>query len=485
MRRALGLLLLGVVALAAFVVVQALRLPSRQVDVPPAPLLEVDAAAAAARLAEALRFETISYQDEAQLPHAAFEAFDAWLVATYPKLHARLEREPVSRHGLLYTWRGAEPDLAPIVLLAHHDVVPIASPERWTHPPFGGVIADGYVWGRGAMDDKGSVVAICEAVERLLGDGFTPRRTVHLAFGHDEEVGGPRGAVMIAQQLAARGVRAHLVLDEGMAVIDGAVPGVERPAALIGVAEKGYATIELSVSGLGGHSSIPPRNTAAGILASAVHRLEAQPLPGGVDGVTEQLFLHLAPEMSFAYRLPFANLWLFRGLVGRILGEDPAMNALIRTTTAVTMLEGSPKENVLPQRATAAVNFRIRPGDTSEYVLQHVRRAVDDPRVELRFLRPPREPSPVSPTEGEAFELLTRTIGELFPDAIVAPALVLGGTDARHYTPVSDAVYRFGPFVYTNDDLGRAHGVDERMGVESLATGIRFYERLIRNAQDS
>jgi carboxypeptidase PM20D1 len=480
--RALRLLLLIAVLLAAVVLGRALTLPSRQFAVVPAPFLELDERAAAERLAASLRFETVSNQDPAQVSRAAFGAFRGWLAASYPRLHATLARQPIAQHSLLYTWQGSDPDLAPLLLLAHQDVVPVVDAARWTHPPFGGVIADGFVWGRGAIDDKASLVAICEAVEHLLAAGFAPTRTLLLAFGHDEEVGGPRGASAIAQTLAARGVRAELVLDEGMVVAVGALPGIDEPAALIGIAEKGSATIELAVKGAGGHSSMPPRHPYAGIVATAVDHLEAKPLPGGIDGVVGDLFAYLAPEMPLRYRVPLANLWLFGPAVERALAREPATNAMIRTTTAVTMLQGSPKQNVLPQRSTAVANFRIRPGDTSEDVMRHVRRAVDDPRVELAFTRPPREPSPVSPVQGAAFELLARSVAESFPDALVAPALVVGGTDARHYTVVSDAVYRFRPFLFESDSLTRIHGTDERIAIDVFAQGIRFHVRLIQNA---
>lgn len=484
-RRALRLLLLILVVLAAVVLIRALTLPSRQVAVAPAPFLELDERAAAEHLAASLRLQTVSHQDPAQVSDAAFVAFRGWLADTYPLLHATLAREQIAEHSLLYTWPGGDPDLAPLLLLAHQDVVPVVDAARWTHPPFDGVIADGFVWGRGAIDDKAGLVAICEAVERLLAAGFAPTRTVLLAFGHDEEVGGGRGATAIAQTLAARDVRAQLVLDEGMAVLVGALPGIDEPAALIGIAEKGSATIELAVEGAGGHSSTPPRYSSAGIVATAVHRLEAERMPGAIDGVVGDLFAYLAPEMPLRYRVPLANLWLFGPVVERALSREPATNAMLRTTTAVTMLQGSPKQNVLPQRATAVVNFRIRPGDTSEDVMRHVRQAVDDPRVELTFTRPPREASPVSPVEAAAFELLARSVGESFPDALVAPALVVGGTDARHYTVVSEAVYRFRPFTFQRDSLTRIHGTDERIAIDVFAQGIRFHVRLIQNASNT
>ena len=369
------------------------------------------------------------------------------------------------------------------MLLAHQDVVPAENEELWSHPPFAGAIADGIIWGRGAIDDKGPLVAICEAVELLLGEGFSPRRTVILAFGHDEEVGGPNGAQRIAESLAARGVRAALVLDEGFALLEaGVLPGFDRVIAPIGVAEKGFATLELVARGAGGHSSTPPRSTATVAIARAVVRVDEHPMPVSVGGVTGSFFQWLAPEMPLWLRVPLANLDFFARPLDWAAGGQPAINALLRTTTAVTMLSGSPKDNVLPVEATAAVNFRLLPGDTAEAVLARTRDVIADPDVEVRFLRDPRDPSPVSPSDGPPFALLQRTIGELFPSAVVAPALVVGGTDARHYAPIADAIYRFGPFRFGAEDIKLPHGIDERIAVQNFADGIGFYARLIENA---
>ena len=476
---ALAVLVLGIAALA----LSALRLPSRQLAVAPAPQRTIDADAVAQRLAEAIRHPTISFSDDpAQLQNAAFEAFHVWLAQRYPLLHRTLAVERVGAQSLLYTWRGTDPSLEPILLLAHQDVVPADNAERWTRPPFEGRVEEGFVWGRGAIDDKGALVAICEAVERLIGEGHAPARTVLLAFGHDEEVGGRHGAAEIAALLASRGVRALLALDEGAAVVHGVLPGFDRQVALIGVAEKGSATLELVARAEGGHSSTPPRETAAGILARAIARVEANPLPGGVVGVTRSFFEHLAPELPLPARTVLANLWLFATPLDWVLSRQPAANALLRTTTAVTMLSGSPKDNVLPVEAIAGVNFRLLPGDTAEAVRARVAAIVDDPRVEVRFKYPGREASPVSPIDGPAFALVQRTIGELFPGAIVAPFLTVGGTDCRHYEPVTRALYRFAPFVYGASDLKLPHGIDERIAVASLADGVRFYARFIENA---
>lgn len=471
---------------AAALALSALRLPSKQLAVAPAPARTIDADAVAANLAAAIRFQTISFSnDPADLQSEAFEAFHAWLEATYPLLHGTLARERVGGQSALYTWAGSDPSLEPIVLIAHGDVVPAENAERWSRPPFEGRIEDGFVWGRGAIDDKGSLVAICEAVEHLLAHGFAPRRTVILAFGHDEEVGGQRGAVAVAELLASRGVRALLVLDEGAAVVNGLLPGLDRNVALVGIAEKGYATLELVARAEGGHSSTPPRETASGILARAISRLEANPMPGGVVGVTRSFFDHLGPELPLWARAAVANLWLFGKPLDWALSRSPGPNALLRTTTAVTTLSGSPKDNVLPVEAIAGVNFRLLPGDGAETVRGRVEAIVGDPRVEVRFKAPAREASPVSPIDGPAFALVQRTIGEIFPDAIAAPFLTVGGTDCRHYAPVTNGLYRFAPFVYGPEDLKLPHGIDERIAVASLGDAVRFYARFVENASSA
>jgi carboxypeptidase PM20D1 len=482
--RLLGVVVALLLFVAVLLTVRAVRLPSRQVSVPPAPERAVDADAAARRLAEAIRFQTISTSsDPADLRSEAFESFEVWLADSYPRLHGALSLERVSQHSLVFTWEGSDPSLAPLVLLAHQDVVPAENEELWTQPPFAGAIVDGVVWGRGAIDDKGSLIALCEAVELLLAERFAPRRAVILAFGHDEEVGGPMGAVRIAERLAERGVRAALVLDEGFALLEaGVLPGFDRTIAPIGVAEKGFVTLELVARAAGGHSSTPPRDTATVALARAVIRLDEAPMPVSVGGVTGSFFHWLAPELPLHLRVPLANLDVFARPLDWALGGQPAINALLRTTTAVTMLSGSPKDNVLPVEARAAVNFRLLPGDTAEAVLERTQHVVADPDLEVRFKREWRDPSDVSPSDGAPFALLQQTIGELFPSAVVAPALVVGGTDARHYAPVADAIYRFAPFRFGAADIKLPHGIDERLAVDNLAGGIRFYVRLIENA---
>jgi len=483
MRRALLLLSAAPACLVLVVAVRTLRFRSRQMVVVPVPVAAVDPGAAD-RLAQAIRFRTVSYQNPKRLDRDQFLGLHRHLAEGFPAVHRVLARELVAQYSLLFTWRGTDAGLAPLLLLSHLDVVPVepGTEDKWTHPPFAGWIGDGYVWGRGTMDDKAGVLGLLEAVEDLVRAGYRPRRTVYLAFGHDEEVGGGHGAVQIAALLAARGVRPALVLDEGLPIAEGVVPGVAGAVAMVGTAEKGYLSVELVVRSEGGHSSTPPRRTAVGTLAGAIQRLERELPAPAIAGASARLLEFLGPEMPLPRRAALANLWLFRRLVARGLAASPASDALIRTTTAPTMLEGSVKENVLPARARAVVNFRIRPGDSIAGVLAHVRATVRSARVTIApFGTTMSEPSPESPADSQEFRAVQRTIGQVFPGVLVTPSLVLGATDARHYAALGANVFRFLPLRVTADDLRRPHGTDERIGIDDYEALVRFYGQLIRN----
>ncbi|MCS6912988.1 MAG: M20 family peptidase [Myxococcales bacterium] len=476
-------LLVALALLVLILVGNTLRKGSRQERPEPAEPIPLDAEAAARRLGQAVQFRTISYQDPGRLDPEAFVGLREFLVRAFPRVHAELQREVIDGHSLLYTWAGHNAALPPLVLMAHMDVVPVDpdSEARWTVPPFAGTVRDGFIWGRGTLDDKGGLLAILEAVDLLLRQGHRPRRTVYLAFGHDEEQLGT-GARAMAQLVGSRGPRPAFVLDEGLAITEGIMPGMSRPVAVVGMAEKGYATVELIARAEGGHSSMPPTQTAVGILAQALVRLEAHPMPAEVSGLTQEMFEYVGPEMAFPFRLVFANLWLLRPLVRRILLAKPSTAALIRTTTAPTQLAGSEKENVLPTSARAVVNFRIRPGDTVQDVLNHVRRVVDDARVEVRLLRPGIEPVRPSPTEAPAFRLVQRAVRQVLPEAVVAPSLMVGATDSRAYTGLTEHIYRFRPVRYRPPDLARPHGVDERVSIDDHARCIRFFVQLLRGS---
>jgi carboxypeptidase PM20D1 len=483
MRRAALAAAVALGALAGVVSLRAARLGSRQLAVAPAPATPVDEQAAE-HLAAALRQRTISHQDRSALDGVAFAGLRAHLAHSYPRMHATLAPETVNEHSLLYTWKGRDPSLQPILFMAHMDVVPVEREADWTHPPFAGEVAGGYVWGRGALDDKGNLIALCEAVEGLLAAGVVPERTIYFAMGHDEEVGGREGNARIAALLGARGVRLSAVFDEGTPITVGIIDGLAAPVATIALTEKGYVTVELTAHSEGGHSSMPPPETAVGLLAGALERLEAAPFAPRLTLASRLSFAYLGPEMNFSRRLVFANLWLFDGVVARQMARGSnATNAMVRTTLAPTMLTGSAKENVLPIEARGTVNLRILPGETIAGTVERVRHVVDDPRIALTVRQDTlSEPAPISSDASPAFIMLHRTIRRVFPGVLVAPSLMMGASDSRHYLPLADDVYRFSPYFTTREDLKRLHGTDERLGVTNLQQAVRYYGELMRAA---
>jgi len=483
MNKFFGVLALGAAVLGGALVIGVQRFVPRQIDVAPAAPIQIDVDAAAQRLSRAIRHRTVSPVDSASQPE--FERFHAFLTESFPALHKRLARETVNQHSLLYTWQGTRTELKPILLLAHMDVVPVdpASEKSWTYPPFSGQVADGYIWGRGAMDDKASVLGILEAVERLLSEGFHPTRTIYLAFGHDEEIGGANGAAKIAATLAARSVQLEYVLDEGMNILRGVIEGVNAPVALIGVAEKGYLSVELSANAVGGHSSIPANDNAIGRISRALQRLDATPFPARLRGPTRAMFDYLGPEMGWTQKLLLANLWLFEPLVANRLSKSPLTNAILRTTLAPTTFSSGIKENVLPAQARAVINLRIMPGESTASALEHVRTAIDDPKIKLTPLPIRMEPSAVTDLGSQSFKLVERTIRQTAPEAIVAPALLVAATDSRHYAGLTKNVLRFLPITISAADTSRYHGIDERIALTDYLRCINFYAQLIRNSQ--
>ncbi len=470
-----------VFALLAVALIRTLGFESRQVSVEPVTPLEVDTKSVAQRLARGLQHRTISHSLDGPVEAQAFFDLHAQLRADYPLVHAELTRETVSDYSLLYTWPGARPELPAIVLLAHQDVVPVeaGSEESWEHPPYSGDIDGTYVWGRGALDNKSTLFCIMEAVEGLLSRGFRPERTVLLAFGHDEELGGPTGAIQIAERLAERGVRAEYVLDEGGAVTVDTITMLNDPVAVVGIAEKGSVSIELSVETPGGHSSMPPRQSGIGVLSAAIVRLEENPMPAGIDGAVAIMLDYLGPQLDFPLKFVMANRWLFDPIIEAVFASERTLDPMQRTTTAATIFNGGVKENVLPSRVKATVNFRILPGDTVDDVYAHVERTVADERVLLAIAREAREPSSISPVDSDAFRAIQRTIQGVFPKAVVTPYLVVGGTDSRYYSEISSNIYRFGPFRFSGDDRKRIHGTNERIEIASLGQAVSFYSHLI------
>ena len=481
-----------VLAVIVIVLVRTVLVEPRWADIAPVTDIRIDEMAAAKRLSESVTFATVSLNLESAIDAQAFLGMHDFLIRSYPGVHRELSREVISEYSLLYTWQGSEPALPPILLMGHLDVVPADAATTWEWPPFSGAIADGFVWGRGTLDDKVSVLGAMEAVEHLLGQGFQPRRTVYLAFGHDEELDGPRGAGKISQLLAERGVHLAFTFDEGMPIVEGIVPGVSKPVALIGVAEKGYLALKLEVELMGereaegacGHTAIPPRNTAIGKLARAIVRLESNLMPAKLEEPMSGFFDFLAPEMDFGMRLVVANLWLFEPLLIDALTASPETDATIRSTTAVSIIRGGVKANVVPCAAEAVADFRILPSDSVAGVIDHVRTVIDDPEVSVTQIDLANEPTPISDVDSWGFETVARTVREIFPDVAVAPGLVLAGTDSKHYVGIADANLRFTPARLGPDDVSRIHGTNERIRIDNYGEIIRFYVQLLRNTEE-
>lgn len=483
-RRFVLFLLAALLLLAAAVAVNTWRHGSRQLDVPAAAPIALQTDAVADKLAGAVRLQTVSSQEDPAQNEQEFRKLHAWLEQQFPLVHQKLKREEVGGLSLLYTWQGTDPKAKPIALMAHQDVVPIApgTEAKWQQPPFSGARKDGFVWGRGAWDDKANLIAELQAVEMLLAAGFQPRQTVYLAFGADEEVGGLRGASQIVKLLQQRGVRLDFVIDEGLLITEGILPGLKPPTALIGVAEKGFLSVAMKVDATPGHSSMPPPegSSAIAMMSAALDRLEHDQLPGGLRGVAREMFDTIAPEMSGVQRVVLSNLWLFGPLVQKQLAHAASTNAMMRTTTALTVVQAGNKDNVLPGEARAIVNFRLLPGDTREAVMEHVRKDTG-PQFELTTLPGSADPSPVSPTQSASYQTINRTVRSLFPGTVVAPGLMIGATDSRHFAAISDHVYRFSPVRARPEDLPRFHGTNERISEANLGELVRFYYQLLRN----
>lgn len=489
LRRLAQAALLGLGILLAVLLWNLWHFRSRQLSVAATAEVPLPEQALVDRLAAAVAIPTVSQQTRARTDAAPFDRFAEFLEESFPSVHKHLDRLTGDDFGnadnrsLLLRWQGSDAAQPAILLMAHYDVVPVPADTlaHWTHPPFAGVVDDRYVWGRGTLDVKDAAMAIMEAIDYLLQKGFRPQRTVYVALGHDEEVGGADGNAQIAQWMRRQGIRLLYVLDEGGCIYTD-FPGLDAPVALVGVAEKGWLSVRLTVQlNDGGHASMPPPQTAIGVLARAISRIEQNPLPARLDGGADMMLDYVGPEMPMPRRLAVANRWLFAPLIKRSLTATPSGNAALRTTIAATIIQGGVKENVLPTQAEATLNVRVLPGDHSQRVLAHLKRTVADQRVAIEPLAGGRQPSRISSTQSPAFHTLHTTIKQIFPDVVVAPFVVIGGTDAAHFDDLtlSKDVYRFIPAPMDDADLKRIHGIDERIARKDYLNIVRFYIRLL------
>jgi carboxypeptidase PM20D1 len=432
------------------------------------------------RFSQILQLQTISARIDERKVEAAFTELFALLPRLYPATWktARVTAHPPWR--LVLELPGTDPALEPVLLMAHYDVVDAAD-TGWTFPPFSGEIDDEFLWGRGAIDDKSVFVALLEAVEQVTNAGRKLDRGLILAFGGDEELSGHLGAKTTAEEFAGDGRHFHCVVDEGGVIAKGMLRTPEQPIALVGVAEKGFCNIVVTAEGDGGHASMPSKVTAVGKIARAVAQIEKHPFAPRLLPAIRRFFRALAPAAAFPERVVFGNTRLLWPLVSRILGSRPSTDALVRTTQAVTMAEGSSAANVLPQRATATVNCRILPGESVASVLAHYRKVLRRHPVTVALSDGGEHSEPVreSPLDHPAYGTIVRLCNELYPGVLPAPYLVTGSTDSKWFRDLTDCILRFVPVTLEPDDLARVHGTNERISHTNYLSLIRFYERLI------
>ena len=439
--------------------------------------MEIEIDAAVTRFQEMIRCRTISSGEDSLIDEAEFTKFRSILRNRYPLVHQSLSREEIGPRGLLYRWPGASPE-NPTVLMSHYDVVP-ADEALWEKDPFGAVIESGEIWGRGTLDNKATLLGIMEAAEYLLARGFQPANDIYLSFGGDEEIGGP-SADAIVQELERRGVRPALVLDEGGAILSNVFPGVSEEAALVGIAEKGYMDVDIEITGQGGHASSPPASTLAGKLAKIIVRLEANPFQSRFTKPVREMIDTLGRHSSFGLRIVFANLWIFSPLLKAVFGKmGGQMNAMVRTTCAVTKLEGSQSYNVMPPRVSAGLNLRPLSGDSCESVARSVGKTISSPEAKVNVLKA-WEASAVSRTDSPGWETLSKAIRKSWEDVIVSPYLMMARTDSQYFCRISEDVYRFSAMRLTKDQLALIHGNNERIPVESLLKTVEFYGALMK-----
>lgn len=485
MKKIIISLLIAILALGAVLLIRASTVFENRQYVVQDPLkpVSLDEDGAIKRFTRAIQIPTISFDDRKHFDHQAFADLHSHLESSFPLVHQHAVQTKVKQYSLIYHLKGSDPSLKPALFMGHMDVVPVDENtlEQWQQKPFSGEVVDETIWGRGTIDDKVSVLALMEAMELLLNKNIKPKRSIYFAFGHDEEVGG-EGAIAIAEHFRQQNIQFEFVLDEGGIVTDGIIPGASQPVALVGVAEKGFVNFRLTVNGEGGHSSQPPEHTAAGVLAQALVKVENNQFSSTMD-FFNLMFDAIAYSTPLSSRLPMANLWLLSPIVENVVLAKPSTAAMARTTTAITMLQGSNKSNVLPTQATAVVNFRILPGDTIAIVQAHLENVIDDPRVQVESFMG-NEASPVSSTSSYGFKLIEQTIRRLDENILVAPYLVLGATDSRHFYHLSDNIYRFMMVRLSPETLKGFHGINEKIKVKDYLQAIQLYYAMLKQAAE-
>ncbi len=439
--------------------------------------VEFDREAAVDALGELVRCRTVSYNDRSLEDDAEFEKLIGKLPELYPNVVRTCPMQRFEDRGLLFRWKG-KGDGKPSVLMAHYDVVPVEE-ENWTHPAFDAEIVDGVMWGRGTLDTKVTFNGILSAAENVIKQGFTPENDIYFAFSGGEEING-NGAKNIVKYFKDNGIELEMVVDEGGAVVEDVFPGVKQPCGLIGIAEKGMLNLEYSIASSGGHASAPAPHTPVGQLALACTKVEAHPFKAHFTKPVLEMFDTLGRHSSFLYRMIFANLWCFGGVLDSMCKKSGGeLNALMRTTVAFTQMSGSKAPNVIPPSASMVSNLRLNPEDSVNGAVEYIRSVINDPAVTLT-VGDHMEPSPISRTDCTGWERVSSAVAGTWKGCLVAPYLMVQCSDSRHYGEISDRVYRFSAMDLTAEERHTIHGNDEHIRLETAGRAVEFFIRVIK-----
>ena len=472
-----GYILLGLLGLLlAVLLIRAAAFNPKPQNMGETAAVSFDKDAAVRALQQLVQCKTISYNDPAMEDDAEFQKLIDLLPQLYPNVFEACSLQQLPDRALLFRWPGKSA-AAPSVMMAHYDVVPV-NEDSWDKPPFAGIIEDGILWGRGTLDTKVTFNGVLSAANTLIGDGFVPENDIYFAFSGGEEVNG-MGAVNIVNYFAENGIAPALVVDEGGAVVENVFPGVKQPCGLIGIAEKGMMNVCYTARSGGGHASAPPVKTPVTTLAKACQKIIANPFQMHITKPAAEMFDTLGRHSSFALKLVFANLWLFQpvlDLICRASGGE--LNALVRTTTAFTMMEGSNARNVIPAEAKLICNMRLNPADTVESATAYLKKTVGDDSVEITVLES-FQPSPISETGCESWNKVASAVAQTWPGCVVSPYLMVQCSDSRHYGKLSNHVYRFSAMDMTAEERKSIHGNNEKIRLESIARAVEFYIRLM------